>query len=107
MLIDIKYNSCNMNHLLNNFHRNLCCFVCRKYFFIKNVTDLILYFQNFQTGVPSSEPFVPHLHIVYEKATKRLTLHLRLDKEGCFNAVATYGGVKLKNGEFTVLVLNG
>ena len=34
-------------------------------------------------------------------------MYIKIDKEGCYQAVVSYGDVKLKNGEFDILVLNG
>ena len=34
-------------------------------------------------------------------------MYIKIDKEGCYQAVVSYGDIKLKNGEFDILVLNG
>ena len=49
----------------------------------------------------------PHLSVVYDKSTKRINLNFQIDCQGCYAAQATYGGVMLKHGDFTILVLDG
>ncbi|CAI9739768.1 apoptosis-resistant E3 ubiquitin protein ligase 1-like [Octopus vulgaris] len=48
----------------------------------------------------------PVTQIFYDTTSKRLTMHICMEKGGSFQAVVTYGDVKLKNGEFNILVLN-
>ena len=60
---------------------------------------------HFQSG--SQYSWSPPVSVRYEKVTKRICLDLRMEKEGCYTAMATYRGVKLKNAEFTIIVLNG
>jgi len=61
----------------------------------------------FQLKTGTDEKITPKVQVIYEKATKRFALSLKLEKEGCFHAVAFYNGFKLKNGDFHILVLNG
>ncbi|GAB1610051.1 apoptosis-resistant E3 ubiquitin protein ligase 1-like [Argonauta hians] len=44
--------------------------------------------------------------IFYDTSWQRLTMHICMEEAGSFQAVVTYGDVKLKNGEFNILVLN-
>ena len=37
---------------------------------------------------------------------KNNVLHIKLDWEGCFNAVVKYNGVPVSQGQFTVISLN-
>ena len=37
---------------------------------------------------------------------KNNVLHIKLDLEGCFNAVVKYNGVPVSQGQFTVISLN-
>ena len=37
---------------------------------------------------------------------KNNVLHIKLDSEGCFNAVVRYNGVPLNQGQLTVISLN-
>ena len=55
----------------------------------------------------SEEKIFPKVQVIYEKTTQRFSLSLKMEKEGCYRAVAFYNGVKLKNGEFNILVLSG
>ncbi|CAE1153964.1 AREL1 [Acanthosepion pharaonis] len=57
-----------------------------------------------ETG--SNARHVPATQIFYDPASRRLTMHIRMEKEGSFQATVTYGDVKLKNGEFNILVLS-
>ena len=70
------------------------CFISKHVLFIRP-----------QTGC--EKQIVPEIKVTYEKATGRIGLHLRLDHEGCYTATATYRGVTIKNGQFTILVLSG
>ncbi|KAI0220593.1 Apoptosis-resistant E3 ubiquitin protein ligase 1 [Lamellibrachia satsuma] len=47
----------------------------------------------------------PQLHVVYDKPTRGVGLNVRIDQGGCYDALTTYSDEKLKNGEFTILVL--
>ena len=38
---------------------------------------------------------------------KNNVLHIKLDSEGCFNAVVRYTGVPLSQGQLAVISLNG
>ena len=55
----------------------------------------------------SQYSWMPKLTVAHDRSSGRVLLNLRLDREGCYHALATFGGVKLKNGEFTLLVLTG
>ena len=37
---------------------------------------------------------------------KNNVLHIKLDNEGCFNAVVRYNGIPLSQGQLTVISLN-
>ena len=58
----------------------------------------------FQIG--SSEKTDPELVILPDGFDKNNILHIKLDKEGCFNAVVRYNGVLLNQGQLTVISLN-
>lgn len=66
--------------------------------------SFLLPFLYLQTG--SNARHVPATQIFYDPASRRLTMHIRMEKEGSFQATVTYGDVKLKNGEFNILVLS-
>ena len=34
-------------------------------------------------------------------------MFIKMEKEGCYQATVSYGDVKLKNGEFNIIVLSG
>ena len=55
----------------------------------------------------SQYSYTPPVYVHFEKVSKRICLDLRMEKEGCYQAIATYKGVKLKNADFTIIVLNG
>ncbi|XP_064603718.1 apoptosis-resistant E3 ubiquitin protein ligase 1-like [Liolophura sinensis] len=54
----------------------------------------------------SNQKYVPTTQIICDPQSKRLTMHIRMHREGCFQAVVTYGDVKLCNGDFNILVLS-
>ena len=47
------------------------------------------------------------LQIFYEKLSKQVNIQLKVNKEGCYQAEATYNKEKLRNGEFNIVVLSG
>ena len=54
----------------------------------------------------SSEKTDPELVILPDGFDKNNVLHIKLDDEGCFNAVVKYNGVTLNQGKLTVISLN-
>ena len=48
----------------------------------------------------------PELVIFPDGDGKNNVLHIKLDWEGCFNAVVKYNGVPVSQGQFTVISLN-
>ncbi|XP_076442500.1 apoptosis-resistant E3 ubiquitin protein ligase 1-like isoform X1 [Babylonia areolata] len=50
--------------------------------------------------------YTPATQIVYNVQEKRLTMFIKMEKEGCYQATVSYGDVKLKNGEFNIIVLS-
>lgn len=58
------------------------------------------------TETCSKECWSPKLHIVQDKTGRCIGLNMRIYQGGCYHALATYNGEKLKNGEFTMLVLS-
>ncbi|XP_035826963.1 apoptosis-resistant E3 ubiquitin protein ligase 1 isoform X2 [Aplysia californica] len=58
------------------------------------------------TEAGTGERYSPTTQIVYNTLEKKLVMHIKMDKEGCYQATVSYGDVKLKNGEFDILVLS-
>lgn len=50
--------------------------------------------------------YIPTTQILYSVQEKRLTMFIGMEKEGCYQATVSYGDVKLKNGEFNIIVLS-
>ena len=50
--------------------------------------------------------YTPATQIIYSVQEKRLTMFIKMEKEGCYQATVSYGDVKLKNGEFNIIVLS-
>ena len=61
-------------------------------------------FLSYQIG--NSVKIDPELVIVPDSDGKNNVLHIKLDWEGCFNAVVKYNGVPISQGQFTVISLN-
>ena len=49
----------------------------------------------------------PELVIFPDDFEKNNVLHIKLESEGCFNAVVKYNGTTLTQGLLTILSLNG
>ena len=49
----------------------------------------------------------PELVILPDGNDKNYILHIKLDTEGCFNAVVRYNKLSLSQGQFTIISLNG
>lgn len=49
---------------------------------------------------------VPATQIFYNARQKQLSMHIKMEKIGCYQASVSYGDVSLKNGDFNILVLN-
>ncbi|XP_067031930.1 apoptosis-resistant E3 ubiquitin protein ligase 1-like isoform X2 [Acropora muricata] len=58
------------------------------------------------TEIGSSVKVDPELVIFPDDNGKNNVLHIKLDWEGCFNAVVKYNGVPVSQGQFTVISLN-
>ncbi|XP_071079014.1 apoptosis-resistant E3 ubiquitin protein ligase 1-like [Haliotis cracherodii] len=69
-------------------------------------TDQNNYFKIRVREAGSHVKYVPATQIIYDPNEKRLTMHITMEKAGCYQATVSYGDVKLKNGEFNILVLN-
>ncbi|CAG5115250.1 unnamed protein product, partial [Candidula unifasciata] len=54
----------------------------------------------------SNERYTPTTQIIYNTQDKKLVMYIKIDKEGCYQAIVSYGDIKLRNGEFDILVLN-
>ncbi|KAL5008817.1 hypothetical protein ScPMuIL_014398 [Solemya velum] len=54
----------------------------------------------------SNNKYVPATQIFYDPTHKQLTMHIRMERVGCYQAVVSYGDSKLKNGEFNILVIS-
>lgn len=50
--------------------------------------------------------YTPTTQIIYSVQDKKLTMFIKMEKEGCYQATVSYGDIRLKNGEFNILVLN-
>ncbi|KAK2161321.1 hypothetical protein NP493_1590g00048 [Ridgeia piscesae] len=57
------------------------------------------------TETCSKKCWSPTLRVVHDKPGRCIGLKMRIDQGGCYHALATYNGEKLKNGEFTVIAL--
>ena len=60
--------------------------------------------KSFQAGTNSK--YVPGTQIFYNSIQKQLTMHIKMEKIGCYQATVSYGDVSLKNGDFNILVLS-
>ncbi|KAK7493478.1 hypothetical protein BaRGS_00015378 [Batillaria attramentaria] len=50
--------------------------------------------------------YTPTTQILYSVQEKRLMMFIKMEKEGCYQATVSYGDIKLKNGEFNIIVLS-
>ncbi|KAK3093591.1 hypothetical protein FSP39_017830 [Pinctada imbricata] len=50
--------------------------------------------------------YVPTTQLIYNPDRKQLTMHINMEKEGCYQATVSYGDIKLRNGDFTILVIS-
>ncbi|XP_059144171.1 apoptosis-resistant E3 ubiquitin protein ligase 1-like [Physella acuta] len=57
------------------------------------------------TAAGTKERYNPTTQIIYNTQDKKLVMYIKIDQKGCYQAVVSYGDVKLKNGEFDILVL--
>ncbi|CAL1527790.1 unnamed protein product, partial [Lymnaea stagnalis] len=57
------------------------------------------------TAAGTKERYTPTTQIIYNTQDKKLVMYIKIDQKGCYQAVVSYGDVKLKNGEFDILVL--
>ncbi|KAL3873875.1 hypothetical protein ACJMK2_036958 [Sinanodonta woodiana] len=69
-------------------------------------TDQNNYFKIKVTESGTDGKYVPATQIFYNSAQKQLAMHIKMEKEGCFQATVSYGDIKLKNGDFNILVLS-
>ena len=77
---------------------------CKMTIWFSGCLNISIFVCFLQTG--SNTRHIPATQIFYDPASRRLTMHIRMEKEGSFQATVTYGDVKLKNGEFNILVLS-
>ncbi|XP_053395047.1 apoptosis-resistant E3 ubiquitin protein ligase 1-like [Mercenaria mercenaria] len=49
---------------------------------------------------------VPTTQIFYNARQKQLSMQIKMEKVGCFQASVSYGDINLKNGDFNILVLS-
>ena len=54
----------------------------------------------------SNVKYVPATQIIYDPNEKRLTMYITMERAGCYHAKVSYGDVKLKNGDFDIIVLS-
>ncbi|XP_061172830.1 apoptosis-resistant E3 ubiquitin protein ligase 1-like [Saccostrea echinata] len=54
----------------------------------------------------SSRRYFPATQMIYNPDKKHLTMHIKMEQEGHYQATVSYGDAKLKNGEFSILVIN-
>ncbi|KAK6183620.1 hypothetical protein SNE40_011062 [Patella caerulea] len=69
-------------------------------------TDQSNYFKIKVTEAGTHTRYIPTTQIYYDPVGKRLTMHIKMDRPGCFQAQVSYGDIKLKNGDFNILVLS-
>ncbi|KAK3702762.1 hypothetical protein RRG08_042746 [Elysia crispata] len=69
-------------------------------------TDHKVFFKIKVKEAGTNERYSPTTQIIYNTHDKKLVMYIKIDKEGCYQAVVSYGDIKLKNGEFDILVLN-
>ncbi len=68
--------------------------------------NTVTFLSLFSLQAGSHVKYVPATQIIYNPIEKRLTMHITMEKAGCYQATVSYGDVKLKNGDFNILVLN-
>lgn len=54
----------------------------------------------------NSTRYFPATQMIYNPDKKHLTMHIKMEQEGHYQATVSYGDAKLKNGEFSILVIN-
>ncbi|KAJ8308581.1 hypothetical protein KUTeg_013455 [Tegillarca granosa] len=64
------------------------------------------YFKIKVVQTENSIKYVPATQMIYNPEQKQLTMHIRMEKEGCYQATVSYGDVKLRNGDFNLLVIS-
>ncbi|XP_041353724.1 apoptosis-resistant E3 ubiquitin protein ligase 1-like isoform X2 [Gigantopelta aegis] len=69
-------------------------------------TDLNNYFKISIRESGSNIKYVPATQIIYDPNEKRLTMYITMERAGCYHAKVSYGDVKLKNGDFDIVVLS-
>ncbi|ESO94312.1 hypothetical protein LOTGIDRAFT_215855 [Lottia gigantea] len=69
-------------------------------------TDQSNYFKIRVREAGTNIRYIPTTQIIYDPTGKRLTMHIKMDRQGCYQATVSYGDTKLKNGDFNILVLS-
>ncbi|XP_071161964.1 apoptosis-resistant E3 ubiquitin protein ligase 1-like isoform X1 [Mytilus edulis] len=69
-------------------------------------TDTKNYFKFKVYESETNERYVPTTQIIHNADSKQLTMHIKMENEGCYQAAVSYGDVKLRNGDFNILVIS-
>ena len=67
-----------------------------------SLTKFLFYFQT-----ESNARYIPTTQIIHNADSKQLTMHIKMEMEGCYQAAVSYGDIKLRNGDFNILVISG
>jgi len=62
---------------------------------------LVLFFQ-----CGTQEKHFPPTQIFYNSRHKQLSMQIKMERVGCYQATVSYGDVNLRNGDFNILVLS-
>ncbi|XP_052269096.1 apoptosis-resistant E3 ubiquitin protein ligase 1-like isoform X1 [Dreissena polymorpha] len=54
----------------------------------------------------TNEKYFPPTQIFYNSRQKQLTMQIKMERVGCYQASVSYGDINLKNGDFNILVLS-
>lgn len=74
--------------------------------FVLKFEEFYLGFCSLSLQAGTNIRYTPTTQIIYNVQEKKLTMYIQMEKEGCFQATVSYGDVRLKNGDFSILVLN-
>ena len=97
----IFYNSIQKQLTMHIFVKAYTCTMM--HIFVKAYTCTMKLFL-LQAG--TNQKYVPGTQIFYNSIQKQLTMHIKMERVGCFQATVSYGDISLKNGDFNILVLS-
>jgi len=60
----------------------------------------------FPLQMESNAKYVPATQLINMPDKKQLNMHITMAREGCYQASVSYGDIKLRNGDFNILVIN-